>query len=246
MVRYCHFTNSSNKDSKFGKNYSSKLKKSTKYITRKKSEYSNREYRNCNPIQIWKYRVNKIIAKNMYRLRRPHKQITALVIDAEKENTRTMLLKNGITNENIITVNREGTKQSKLYYNGEYKDFVKETHTKFDIIWLDTIAKGKNVFPLFCDTVNKCIKNSSIIGITINTRGWKTRGLSHDTPKGFENAIKKKYINKYDIKKIAIGDNLRLRKICGTINIPLNWAYNGCYGKTGGTLTAFYHFTKKM
>ena len=69
-------------------------------------------------------------------------------------------------------------------------------------------------------------------------------GLSHDTPNRFDYAVESKYWSEYRIRKIVIDDDLRIRKKCGTIAIPSNWAYNGGYGKTGGTLTAFYHFTK--
>lgn len=209
--------------------------------------YLNRENREELIILNWKQNVNYFFAYLVINVF-PYDNGNVFIVDADKERSRETLIKYGISDSNIVTINRRGYHKPPFYYNCEMIDFHNYSRTKFRYAWLDCINRGKNMADIFKNFIRYNVIFPCIVGVTLNTRGRKTQGRAYDTPKGWESWIKK-WCNDNDLSLEPINFDyddydFRIRKKCGNIEIPKNWAYNGSFGITEGTMSAFFIINK--
>ena len=89
--------------------------------------WDKRENINSKTIQKQKADVNLLLAICLNRKldKKIFGKISALIIDAKEERTRNTLLENTkIKNKNIITINCNGNKIHKNYYNDQFSEVI--------------------------------------------------------------------------------------------------------------------------
>ena len=166
------------------------------------------------------------------------KKLKSLVIDTDLDNSRNALLKSGLRDSNIDTVDIDTKKNHLSTHNKQtLKSYSEETNKSYDFVFADSVSNYNNsirqVLPLF---ERRKFNDKSLLGVTFCPRN------SRSSSNYFQSKIIR-MANKcgYNLQPLDVPLKLRRGKSNnGKIKILKNWTDNVEFKRTGRTITAFF------
>ena len=202
------------------------------------SSYFSREYTDNQQIQAHKQNINNFFAQKCFDLYMPGDEF--LIVDSFEERTRKTLL-NYVSSNDITTVDYECQQPDELHQRIRLSDYLRETCKTFRFCWADIICSPRNCLNEIKDLfARKLLRNNGILAITICMRG--TTPIEFGAFK--RNILRLQENHGYILTPIPVPHNLVIKTHKPTtFNLNNNMTDNGAIGKTGRTLTLFYHVT---
>jgi hypothetical protein len=214
--------------------------KITYEIEKSNPQYGARENRNNPIILAQKQGVNNFLV-TLFNL-----AFYSLIVDGPNHNTRNTLTKNGFDNEKIITINKFSEIENILHYKKTLFDFLKN----------DLKNLGIKFGNIFADVVNNHTESirqiKQIFEMQMTTEEGTfvltccLRGVNHIQFSQWNRLIiDMGERNGYEFTPIKVPKDLVIdleSKRTSKYKIKENMSDNGANGKTGRTVTTFYHF----
>lgn len=198
-----------------------------------KMPYHKREKTKNELILKQKQGVNNCHSKNIINQKGNH-----LIVDSLFERSRKTLVRDGIQNKKIITIDNCAQIQDDLHHKTNFKEYAKKTRLKFNSAFIDIIQTPTKVLrevkPFF---ERKRLTNNSSVAITTCPRGITKQKFSR-----FDLELKKMaQRNNYQLIPMTVPNSIRLKvKSISSYNIQSHMSDNASTGKTGRTITLFY------